>query len=302
MAAFWTDKFSFSTGAVRYRDLAYLILTNDALAEDRVAYSILATWDPAQPWYQIQNKWTCPSVCVVKHPKEQGVAIGEMGEAYVTGRKDDHEETVADGKLSPQTRGTLRCVRAVEGKAYAAGMHRQVYRRDDRDKWTCIDETMRPPAGSEDVVGFEAIDGFSAKDLYAVGWEGEIWHYDGRAWKQADSPTNAILTNVCCAGDGKVYACGGKGLLVRGRGADWEVVDHEDTKQDFWGFAWFGERLHLSSTRSVWVLDGDHLQRVKMGEDIPETCYHLSAADGVLWSIGAKDVMAFDGKNWTRID
>ena len=34
----------------------------------------------------------------------------------------------------------------------------------------------------------------------------------------------------------------------------------------------------------------------------PKTCYRLSADDGVLWSIGAKDVLAFDGKTWTRIN
>lgn len=28
----------------------------------------------------------------------------------------------------------------------------------------------------------------------------------------------------------------------------------------------------------------------------------MSAADGVLWSFGAKDIMAFDGKKWARVD
>jgi len=27
----------------------------------------------------------------------------------------------------------------------------------------------------------------------------------------------------------------------------------------------------------------------------------LSAAEGVLWSIGRRDVMSFDGKHWTRV-
>ncbi len=301
MARFWTQDFSFNTGAARRRDLGYLILTDDELTEKGAAFSVLVTWHNGQ-WYQIQNKWGCPSICVVRHPKEQAVAIGEMGQAYVTGQKDDHEETVSDGKEKPENRGTLRCVRSIEGKAYAVGMDRQVYRRDDARRWTCIDQSMRPPQESEEVLGFEGIDGFSSKDIYAVGWEGEIWHYDGKTWEAIDSPTNTILTNVCCAGDGKVYACGRRGLLVRGRGRDWEVVDHDTVKQDLWGLAWYRNALYLATTKSVYTLQGDDLKRVRMGDELARTCYHLSSADGVLWSVGAKDVLAFDGKTWKRID
>ncbi|MNG31651.1 hypothetical protein D3C84_1174960 [compost metagenome] len=52
----------------------------------------------------------------------------------------------------------------------------------------------------------------------------------------------------------------------------------------------------------LFTLDQDKLLAVDFGEDSPNSCYHLSAADGVLWSIGGKDIMAFDGNNWTRID
>jgi hypothetical protein len=54
--------------------------------------------------------------------------------------------------------------------------------------------------------------------------------------------------------------------------------------------------------RTVYRLEGDRLKPVGFGKDLPRTCFHLSAADGVMWSIGAKDLMAFDGKSWTRID
>lgn len=301
MAGFWTKDFSFNTGAVRRRDLGYLILTDDELTEKGAALSVFVTWHNGK-WYQIQNQWGCPSVCVVQHPKEQAVAIGEMGQAYVTGQRDDHEETIADGKDKPESRGTLRCVRSIEGKAYAVGMDRQVYRRDGARRWTCIDPTMRPPDESDEVLGFEGVDGFSSKDIYAVGWEGEIWRFDGKTWDQIDSPTNAILTNVCCAGDGNVYACGRRGLLVRGRGSAWEVVDQESVKQDLWGLVWYRNTLYAATTKAVYTLEGEDLKRVRMGDELAETCYHLSSADGVLWSIGAKDVLAFDGTTWTRID
>jgi len=57
-------------------------------------------------------------------------------------------------------------------------MDRQVYRREDVNKWVCLDATMRPGKDAG-VVGFESVTGFSAKDVYAAGWGGEIWRFDG---------------------------------------------------------------------------------------------------------------------------
>ncbi len=51
----------------------------------------------------------------------------------------------------------------------------------------------------------------------------------------------------------------------------------------------------------VYQLKKGGLELVLFDGDPPETCYHLSAAKGVMWSIGASDVMSFDGKEWTRI-
>jgi hypothetical protein len=300
MAGHWTDEWSFTTGAIRRKDLAYLAATNDKLIK-KGPHSAIIAWDAGQ-WGQTTRKWGCTSCCVVKKPKEQLVAIGEGGEVYVNGSGEQHDEEMATGPDSPKRMGYMRSVRAIEGVAYAAGMMRQVYRRDGANSWSPIDKGMRA-SRDDKVCGFEAIDGFTQKDIYAAGYKGEIWRYDGKKWKQIDSPTNLVLTNAVCAGDDKVYACGQGGLLLRGRKDSWEIVDHESTKQDLWGLAWYKDRLYLSSTKQVFTLEkGDELERVRFGEDTPLTAYHLSTGDGLLWSIGAKDVMSFDGKAWTRID
>ncbi|MGV8644372.1 hypothetical protein ACV35T_33540, partial [Pseudomonas aeruginosa] len=51
-----------------------------------------------------------------------------------------------------------------------------------------------------------------------------------------------------------------------------------------------------------YTLVGGHLKEVDFGDEQPQRCFHLSAADGVLWSIAAKDIFSFDGQQWTRID
>ncbi len=66
--------------------------------------------------------------------------------------------------------------------------------------------------------------------------------------------------------------------------------------------AWYGGKLYLSTMLGLYTLQGGSLVEVDFGDDAPATCYHLSVADGVTWSFGAKDIMAFDSNTWIRID
>lgn len=305
MAGYWRKvNFSIITGVVRYSDLAYLSLVDDNLAEQRIAHSYVKEYD-AGLWRgeaDMDVKWDTVSATLSKYPLEQGLILGERGQVMCDGSGDYHFEQIGTGDNSPANYGPMRGIRLIGDQVYAVGMNRQVYRRDKKGNWTNIDSDIKTPPDNDEVTGFEAIDGFNEKEIYAVGWDGEIWQYDGRKWSQKDSPTNFVLVDVCCGGDGNVYACGRVGTLLRGRGDRWEVINHDSITDDIWKLAWFNDRLYLSTMDAVYTLDGDNLLFVSMGKDQPETCFHLSTADGVLWSIGAKDIMAYDGNTWTRID
>jgi len=302
MAGHWTDLFSFVTGIVRRKDLGYLVLSSDEMSKRKNPYSGFVQWHAGEWADAGHKKWLIAGIAVVRQPVEQMVAVSEYGEVLLVGSGDRHEEKVGSGKASPTTRGPLRGVRNIDGEIYVVGMNRQVYRRGGLNSWTSMDHGLRPLTSSDDVVGFESIDGFSKTEIYAVGWEGEIWRYDGKSWTQVDSPTNFVLVYVCCGGDGQAYACGRNGMLVRGRGDQWEIVEQKNVIDDIWGLAWFNGKLYLSTMDSVYTLEDDELELVDMGKDQAKTCYHLSDADGVLWSIGAKDVMSYNRKKWTRID
>jgi hypothetical protein len=127
---------------VRRADFAYLSLVSDEMAEEKMEHSYFAAWD-AGIWRGSGNlfEWDTVSMCVCKFPIEQGVALGPRGEVRCVGSGDIHEEKIGKGDESPEKRGALRGIRSIEGKAYAVGMNRQVYRRDDRDQWTCIDQS-----------------------------------------------------------------------------------------------------------------------------------------------------------------
>lgn len=294
----WPQDTTFAHGTVRYKDLVYVCVCHDDLLNRKAPHSSFTAYDQGK-WTDAGDRdWDTVSMSVVKRPIEQMIAVGEYGKAWLYGSHDDHEEVIKEGKMTAKDRGSLRVVRGIDGIAYAAGMDRQVWRRDGANRWTCIDQSMRPRP-RENLVGFEGIDGFSAKDIYAGGWGGEIRHWDGKKWKAIDSPTNSNLTNLVCAND-VVYAVGRLGLLLRGRANRWRVLEQE-VGEDLWGLAWYRGKLWAASMDQLYVLEKDVLVPVEFDDDRPETCYHLSAADGVLWSIGPKDLFVFDGKEWERV-
>ena len=113
-----------------------------------------------------------------------------------------------------------------QGLAYAVGTTREAYMHKAPNVWRCIDETARRAGESLIAKSFESIDGFCEDEIYAVGWDGEIWHYDGSRWDEIASPTNLGLHRIRCAEDGTAYACGKVGpccAAVDGRGRSWTI-------------------------------------------------------------------------------
>jgi hypothetical protein len=89
--------------------------------------------------------------------------------------------------------------------------------------------------------------------------------------------------------------------LIRGRANTWKIVDQEKITDDIWDLEWFEGHTYVSTMSGLFRLRGEHLEPVDFGADPPKSTYQLSAAKGVLWSIGSSDVMSFDGKKWTRV-
>jgi len=308
-------------GCIRLKNIRHLYFCLDeAIGEDAV--TICSTWDTDEgEWTKTIDEpvveWEAISCSVTHSPKTQAVAIGAWGQALIEGHGELREETIRSQTKAPiERRGKMLRVRGIGKRAYAVGMGRQVYRRDGVDTWTAIDDgclmkdTKPIPKGVDQVeamkariCGFFSIDGFDEKDIYAVGVHGEIWHFSGKKWKQLDSPTNVTFNDVICAGDGQVYAVADDGLLACGREDNWSVVSDPAFNDSVYSLAWFNDQLYLAGLRGVFIRDDKgKIKPVKWGKDKPKTTGQLSAREGFMWSIGAKDIMEFDGKAWKRID
>ncbi|MDG9779805.1 hypothetical protein [Metapseudomonas otitidis] len=201
--------YSITSGTVRYSDLAYLVTTHDqAMAEGHTG-SLLCTLDRGT-WGAGAVDWLACSGTVCHTPAERYLVLGTDGSVRASGGGSVKEESpIGSCGVDPKKRGPLREIRAVaKGRAYAVGTCRQAYVRINESQWRCIDQSAQ--GGDVDITdtSFESIDGFDEQEIYTVGWEGEIWTYDGATFPQLTSPTNLALYKVRCAPDGYVYACG----------------------------------------------------------------------------------------------
>jgi hypothetical protein len=201
----------------------------------------------------------------------------------------------------PNRYGYLCGLRAIGSSIYVAGMRRQVYRRINSGKWVSIHEmVISKPENYLDVRGFEAIDGISEDEIYAVGYKGEIWRYHKEEWQKIDSPTNLRIECIRVTSSGIVYACGQKGMLLRGHDDTWVVIRQEETEDDFWGLEWFRNRLYVATNKELFILN-NHDELTPINSKLPgrRTYSQLHAGQGVLWSIGAKHLAwTEDGEIW----
>jgi hypothetical protein len=285
------------TAVVRRPDLGYILACDPDLEREDVDHAITLRWR-AGAFDQARARFSAHSCCVIHDPEfalvkvsPSGIYSAQSRGAMTTGNIFRDSEPIR----KEDRFGDIRSVAAVAQKAYAVGFDGIAYRLDKLSRWTRIDEGL--PRDCD----LQAIHGISHTKIYAVGFEGSVWRFDGQVWTQLNVPTNATLTSVHCVDEQISYIAGHGGILIRGDGDLWSVVEHGETSDDIWDLEWFEGELYVSTMAGVYRLNEEKLERVDFGMDPPKTTYHLSAASGVLWSIGRRDVLSFDGRNWTRI-
>src|ERR1035437_4325150 len=236
--------YSFGSGFVQDRGTMRVIAQIDELVDAGATASRVMKWVSGN-WSQFSLEWSAVRVCQLAEPPQVFV-LGPGGEILVGSSKGAPQEEALDETMQgPQGRGPLRDLRWIDKHLYAAGMSRQVYRREGVGIWRHRDEGTVLPLGSKTVAGFNSIDGLSEDDLYAVGFGGEIWRCLKGRWRQSESPTNVVLHRVRVVRDDLAYACGQAGVLLRGRGDGWEQIDHGATEDDLWDAELYGGRIFL---------------------------------------------------------
>lgn len=279
---------SFGHGVVESRDSVRVICE---IQQDDGPQSAVARWQPGPSWTLFPMVWVPTRIAATPTPQPCLYALGSQGRVGYGHGSYNEEQISLSG-------GPLRALRVVGGNLFAAGMGRQVYRRDGSGQWASLRPAEATEADDLDISGFTAFDGVDANDIWFCGYRGEIWRLQAQQrWQRFDSPTNLTLHAVRAVSPVLVFAAGKRGAVMRWDGANWRGLPAIEGVDDVWDLEWFADRLYAASTRQLLVLEGDTFAPVQVpGFD---SFGHLHAADGVLWSFGTRQLgWTTDGKSW----
>lgn len=275
-----------------------ITVMNDRLAEERNQHSIPLLYK-GHVWSVIEREpilpWIAAGIAEIGEASGALLIAGWGGQVLVIDNGACRREAMLRTDSLPVS--IVRAVSTIGGAIYAAGMSRQVYERTGEYGWHEMDGNMVSNSG-EFGVGFNAIDGFSREEIYAVGIGGEVWSYDGAIWRKVDIPVNIHLHCICCAPDDGVYIGGRAGILVTGRQDSWDVLDI-GIDATIWGVHWFEGALYLIVDDGIYSYLHGQAQPVEA--DICKGDFlNFSCSGNTLWAFGRKKIVRFDGSTWSE--
>jgi hypothetical protein len=234
-------------------------------------------------------------------PDEKFIMMSGGGLIYSTGSGTaDHEDKFPYS--DDARRGGIRRIRNILGHAYVCSGNRGLGVRRGVNNWEWLSSVFRYPMtgenGLREDTGFEDVDGFSLNDIYLVGGQGDVWHFDGQRATQIDFPANAGLYCVCCGGDGNVYIGGTEGRMFMGRGDRWKELRAPLQGLPMDELAWHDGRLWATNDFGIWWVKGNKV----IEADIPgfaRVCSgSVSAHDGLLLLGGRGGVAYHKDGEW----
>lgn len=237
--------------------------------------------------------------CPVYQPSELWTFATDLSDVLTI----DQGQVAAEGRVAADPKTftfNLKCID--NGHAYAVGPNRSVYRRDEVNVWIKLDAGLANKNLGEKV-GFRDIDGFSETDVYACGGKADLWRFDGNSWSKTDLPTNVRLKYIRCGGDDYVYIVTDlRNAILRGRGDVWEFVEKDVSRKELLGkIVWFAERLHLLTTKTLYVVGKEGFSPIDMSACHLKSYSQMASGDGLLVVASPHEAALFDGQGWTPI-
>lgn len=294
---------SFITGAPFAAGVGLLALSIDELFRNDEPHSILVVKDgDSARGALVPSNVADVVVASDADGRRYGYFLGEDGGVWCY---DGRGIVSSDGIESPRNIRALRSLGLTSGSHVAAGGGSTVFVRRPGSAWADLDMSSVLEREGLRYVGFEKVLASADGSFFLFGWSGvAVMLGNGGSTVRLDLPTNLDLYDAAWGEDGYIYACGDEGTVLRGRGIDdWSVIDNEITDEKLWGVCSFGGRVFVCSMHLIYEVVGSELRHTDYSErsDIPSFTYRLRSCSDCAWSIGAKQLVEYDGSDWREL-
>jgi hypothetical protein len=193
---------------------------------------------------------------------------------------------------------------------FACGDGGQIYQRRASGEWINVaPELLQEPGTSAmEYDMFNCVNGPAEDDVYVVGRFGKIFHWDGARISPVISPTQNGLVSIYVEEPRSIWISGANGTLLNGNHRDGfrrvlgiGAQHHLNSVTMHQGTLYLGSAVGWES--GLYTYESGRFSKVETGlkPGIAEV-NHVDVGDGLLWAVGLKDIIRFDGKTWERID
>jgi hypothetical protein len=271
-------------------------------------------------WTFNEHDFVVPSVCVWRDPvtPDHGIFVGvsENGQVVYL-RPQQIVEQIPDAGLyhdSSKGFGYLNDIQQIGSTLYACGYSGQVYKRRGDNDWVHMDQEILQQPGTNGGEYFaQAINGPNEHAIYLAGSVNLPGHppradfWNGSQWKRLILPMSAgRITNIFVESEDRIWMCGAKGTLLLGNARDGFVAMNPlGARQLLLSVTKFKNLYYLGTNIGLFEFDPNKQIRVfrkvrtQLQPEIADTNI-VQSVDDVLWCMGAKDIVRFDGVKWER--
>jgi photosystem II stability/assembly factor-like uncharacterized protein len=152
--------------------------------------------------------------------------------------------------------------------------------------------------------------GFSSADVWAVGGQGTILHFDGNGWTATPSTSTATLSGIWGASPSELWAVGGSDtaptepIILKWNGTQWSNVPLPGVGPGALFKVWGADRTHVFAVGAKGIVlsyDGNAWTQAP-----PATQGQLTTVQGraqndvfAVGGMGNALILHFDGQSWT---